>query len=114
MYSAMILSVKGVMSRFNRSSILLTVPFSDLTANTLNLEELLAATFLFCFNNREFHIFAVMGLALVEGLVILICHCVEGAKICAISSIPHWQNNTNMIKDLFFFFMNYMIKDLEG
>jgi len=53
---------------------------SDLTASTLNLAELV---FLFCFINKELHEFEVMGLAWREDLVILICHCVEGAKICA-------------------------------
>lgn len=84
MYSAMILSVYGVMSKLSRSSILLTVLLSDFTAKTRNLAELLHDPFLFCFNNRELHIFAVMGLALAGFLVILICHWVEGAKICAI------------------------------
>ena len=83
MYSAIILSVNGVRSKFSRSSILLIVPFSDFTAKTWNLAELLDDHFLFCFNNRELHIFVVMGLELIEFLVILICHCVEGAKICA-------------------------------
>lgn len=82
MYSAMIRSVYGVTSKFNRFSILFMVLFSDWRAHTLNLTELLVATFLFCFHNREVCIFAVIGHAFVEVLVILICHCVEGAKIC--------------------------------
>ena len=83
MYSAIILSVNGVRFKFSRASILLIVPFSDFIAKTWNLAELLDNHFLLCFNNRELHIFVVMGLELTEFLVILICHCVEGAKICA-------------------------------
>lgn len=80
MYSAMILSVNGVISKLSRPSSLLMVLLSDLTASTLNLAELV---FLFCFINKELHVFDVMGLAWREDLVTLICHCVEGAKICA-------------------------------
>lgn len=83
-YSAMILSVYGVMSKLSRSSSLLTVLSSDFKASTLNLAELLFVPFLFCFINRELHIFVVIGLAMFEYLGILICHCIEGAKICAI------------------------------
>lgn len=83
MYSAIILSVNGVMSKLSRLSSLLMVLSPDLIANTLNLAELARAAFLFCFNNNELHIFDVIGLALGEVFVILICHCVEGAKICA-------------------------------
>jgi hypothetical protein len=84
MYSAIIFSVNGVMSKFSRLSSLLIVPFSDFTAKTRNLAVLLDGPFLFCFNNRELHIFAVIGLELTGFLAILICHCVDGAKICAI------------------------------
>lgn len=84
MYSAMILLVYGVTSKFSRLSSLLTVLLSDFRAQTRNLAELLYDPFLFCFNNRELHIFAVMGLAFAGCLAILICHWVEGAKICAI------------------------------
>jgi len=80
MYSAIILSVNGVISKLSRPSSLLMVLLSDLTAITLNLAELV---FLFCFINKELHVFDVMGLAWGEDFVILICHCVEGAKICA-------------------------------
>lgn len=83
MYSAIILSVNGVMSKLSRLSSLLMVLSPDLIANTLNLAELPRVVFLFCFNNKELHIFDVIGLALGEVFVILICHCVEGAKICA-------------------------------
>ena len=83
MYSAIILSVNGVRSKFSRSSILLIVPFSDFTTKTWNLAEFLDDHFLFYFNNRELHIFVVMGLELTKFLVILICHYAEGAKICA-------------------------------
>jgi hypothetical protein len=92
MYSAMKLLVYGVRSKFRRSSILLIVPFSDLTANTLNLAELLAVPLLFCFKNRELHIFAVMGLAGAEFFAILICHCEEGARICAIFTYSSLEN----------------------
>ena len=84
MYSAITLSVNGVRSKFSRSSILSILSFSDFTAKTRNLVELLDDHFLFCFNNRELHIFVVMGLELTEFIIILICHCVEGAKIYAV------------------------------
>ena len=83
MYSTIILSINGVRSKFSRSSILLIVPWSDFIAKSWNLAELLGDHFLFYFNNKELHIFVVMGLELTEFLVILICHCVEGAKIYA-------------------------------
>ena len=83
MYSAIILSVNGVISKLSRPSSLLMVLLSDLIAITLNLAELVGETFLFCFHNKELHMFDVMGLALGEDFEILICHCVEGAKICA-------------------------------
>ena len=84
MYSAMILSVYGVTSKLRRPSSLLIVLLSDLIANTLNLEELVDAPFLFCLNRKEPHVFDERGLALAEVFVNLVCHCVEGAKICAI------------------------------
>lgn len=87
-YSAMILSVYGVMSKFSRSSILFTALFSVYTANALNLAEDLVVPFLLCFNKREPHIFDVIGLAFVEFFGILICHCGEGAKTCAILTYP--------------------------
>ena len=80
----MILSVKGVMSRLSKSSSLLIVPCSDLTVKTLYFEE--PFTLLLCFSTIELHIFEVNGLVDEEALVILICICVEGAKICAIFS----------------------------
>lgn len=83
MYSAIILSVYGVISKLSRFSSLLIVPSSDLIANTLNLVELVGATFLFCLNNKEFHMFGMTRLAFGEVFVLLILHCVEGAKICA-------------------------------
>ena len=83
MYSVIILSVNRVRSKFSRTSILLIVLFLDVTAKTWNLAELLDDHFLFCFNNRELHIFVVMGLELTKFIVILICYCVEGAKIRA-------------------------------
>jgi hypothetical protein len=52
-----------------------------LIAITLNLE--VRATFLFCFITKELHIFEVIGVAQGAVFVILVCHCVEGAKICA-------------------------------
>ena len=73
-YSAMILSVYGLMSIFSRSSSLLTVLLSDFEAHTLNLVENFAVPFVFCFRNREPHIFVVKGLALAGFFVILICH----------------------------------------
>lgn len=81
MYSAIILSVNGVMSKLSRPSSLLMVLLSGLIAITLNLAE--RATFLFCFTTKELHIFDVIGVTHGEVFVILICHCVEGAKICA-------------------------------
>lgn len=60
------------------------VLLSDLIASTLNLAELVGETFLFCFHNKELHMFDVMGVALGEDFEILIYHCIEGAKICAI------------------------------
>ena len=83
MYSAIILSVYGVISKLRSCSSLFTVLFSDLIASTLNLAELVGPTFLFGLISKELHMFDVMGLALGEVFVILICHCVEGAKICA-------------------------------
>lgn len=61
----MILSVYGLMSKFNKSSNLETVEFSDLIAYTLNLAELLALI-LRLFINREPHIFEVIGFAISE------------------------------------------------
>lgn len=83
-YSAMILSVYGATSIFSKSSILLTALFSVYMASALNLAEDLVVAFLLCFNKREPHIFDVIRLAFVELFGILICHCGEGAKICAI------------------------------
>lgn len=84
MYSAMILSVYGVMSKFKRSSILLIVLLSDLTADTLNLAELLPATFLFCFHKNEPYILEVMVRVMIKFFGMLMCPGVEGANICAI------------------------------
>lgn len=92
MYSAIMLSVNGVMSKLSKSSTLLMVPFSELTAITLNLAE--RATFLVCFITKELHIFDVIGVAQGEVFVILICHCVEGAKICAIFYLTKKKNQT--------------------
>ena len=78
--------------KFSRSSILLIVLFSDFTAKTWNLAELLDDHSLFCFNNRELHIFVVIGLELTEFIVILIYHCVEGDKICAMFQLlPYYE-----------------------
>lgn len=66
------------------------VPFSDFTAITLNLVEVLTDPFLLCFKKREPHIFVVNELAsVVEFLVNLICHWADGAKICAIFSLKN-------------------------
>lgn len=73
-YSAIILSVYGVTSKFSRSSILLIVPPSDLTDKTLYFEELFTAPFLFCFRRMELHILGVMGLELIGVSLVLSCH----------------------------------------
>jgi hypothetical protein len=57
----------------------------SIEAHTLNLAELFTAPFLLCLNTKEPHIFEVIGHASIEFFVILICHCAEGASICAIS-----------------------------
>jgi hypothetical protein len=92
MYSAIILSVYGVRSKFSRPSSLFMVKSSYLEAKTLNLAELLIAPFLFCFNIKEVHIFPVIGLEGIELFVILICHCEVGAKICAILAYSSLKN----------------------
>jgi len=79
MYSAIMLLVNGVMSKLSKSSTLLMVP--ELIAITLNLAE--SSTFLFCFITKELHIFDETGVAMGEVFVILVRHCVKGAKICA-------------------------------
>jgi hypothetical protein len=68
MYSAIMLSVNGVMSKLSKSSTLLMVP--ELIAITLNLAE--RATFLFCFITKELHIFDEIGVARGEVFVILV------------------------------------------
>lgn len=99
-YSAMILSVYGVISKFRRFSSLLIVLFSECTANTLNLAVFLAVPFLFCFNDREPHIFVVMRLVGNEFFGIFICHCEEGAKICAIFTYSLLENQKRINKNL--------------
>lgn len=84
MYSAMILSVYGVTSKFSNCSTRLMVPLSELEAKTLNFAEVLMEAFLFFLRTRELHIFEVNGVTSVEFFAVLICHCAEGAKICAI------------------------------
>jgi len=68
MYSAIMLSVNGVISKLSRSSTLLMVP--ELVAITLNLAE--RATFLFCFITKELHIFDEIGAATGEVFMILV------------------------------------------
>lgn len=102
MYSAMILSVYGVMSILSNPSNLETTPlFSDLTARTLNVELLLFLVLgLWGCKSREFHILGVMmGLALIELLGIVIWHCMVGTTIWAISScyLPFSSTNRRII-----------------
>ena len=80
MYSAMMRSVKGLVSKLRRLSTLLIVLLSDWRAITLKPLSLLLFCF-FCFNITELHNFEdAMGL----GLVNFIWHVGEAAKICAI------------------------------
>ena len=81
MYSAMIRSVKGLVSRLRRLSTLLIVLLSDWRAITLKLLTLLLLLCFFCFNTTEFHNFDD---AMELGLVNLIWHVGEAAKICVI------------------------------
>jgi len=63
----------------------------ELIAITLNLAE--RATFLVCFMTKELHIFDEIGVAKGEVFVILVWHCVEGAKICAMFGLTKSELN---------------------
>ena len=65
----------------------------ELVAITLNLAE--RATFLFCFITKELHIFDEIGAATGEVFMILVWHCVEGAKICAMFCLTKSELNYN-------------------
>jgi hypothetical protein len=87
MYSAIILSVNGVVSKLSNPSNLETVPLSALTANTLNIEEFFFAFDLCELSKSEFNIRLLLlklRLVLIVLLLVPSWHCIVGTSVCAI------------------------------